>query len=282
METIIVAIDFSKGSLHALDYAISFSNHVKSDLHLVWVDNITSDEVVYTHFSKEDRLEHKKNFEDLIRKYDKKIKNGKITYSLRRGKVHVEIAKVASSKNADLIIAGTHGVTGFEEYWIGSNAYRIVTTAPCPVITVRNDFESENIIRSIVFPVDSTVETKQKLPYTANIAKIFNATVNILGLYSTTLKSVQKRIDGYVNNAAKYFDENQVQYKVEKFKPDNITQSIIKYAENNKSNLIAIMTEQEGTTGHVFLGPHAQQLINHSPIPILSLKSKEVIIMQDK
>ncbi len=280
MKTIIVAIDFSKGSIHALEYAIRFANHVKSNIHLVWVDNITTDETVYSHFSNEDKLEHKKSFEKLFRKYRSKLSNGNLSYCMRRGKVHMEIAKVASQEDADLIIAGTHGVTGFEEYWIGSNAYRIVTSAPCPVITIRNDFDSDTLVSSIVFPIDSTVETRQKLPFTANIARIFNAAVHILGLYSTTLKSVQKRIDSYVDNAAKYFEENQVHYKVKKFKPDNITQSIIKYAEDNNAHLIAIMTEQEGTTGHVFLGPHAQQLINHSPIPILSLKSKEIIKLQ--
>ena len=39
MKEIIVAIDFSKGSLHALDYAIELANHQKSNLTMVWVDN---------------------------------------------------------------------------------------------------------------------------------------------------------------------------------------------------------------------------------------------------
>ena len=37
---------------------------------------------------------------------------------------------------AGLIITGSHGISGFEEYWIGSNAFKIVTYATCPVVTV--------------------------------------------------------------------------------------------------------------------------------------------------
>jgi hypothetical protein len=37
--------------------------------------------------------------------------------------------------------------------------------------------------------------------------------------------------------------------------------------------MILIMTEQGGTSGNVFLGPYAQQLINNALIPVLSLQS---------
>jgi hypothetical protein len=71
---------------------------------------------------------------------------------------------MAKMTDADLIIAGTHGVTGFEQYWIGSNAYRIVSYAPCPVITVRFDFDFDNDIRNVVLPIDATPDTRQKVP----------------------------------------------------------------------------------------------------------------------
>ncbi|MCF8235141.1 MAG: universal stress protein [Bacteroidales bacterium] len=281
MKNFIVAIDFSKTSIHALQYAIDFANRIKASIHMVWVDNISSDEVVYSQFTNDNKLEHKKNFNKLKKENESRLKHGELTFSMRRGKVHIEIAKEAKKNGADMIIAGTHGITGFEAYWIGSNAYRIVTSAPCPVLTIRNDFKFEKGIRKIVFPIDNSVETKQKLPFTVNLAVVFSTEVHILGLYSTAIRAVQKRIDGYVESAEKYFAEKKVKYETEKFQADNITKSIINYAEKIEADMITIMTEQENTMGHVFLGPHAQQLINHSPIPILSLKSKEVLIEHD-
>ena len=275
--TIVVAIDFSKGSLHALNYAINLANKFNANVHMVWVDNVFSEELVYNQFSNKDKLEQKKNFEKLSKDKGKLMKKGKLGFSMRKGKVHIELAKVARSQDADLIVAGTHGVTGYESYWIGSNAYRIVSYAPCPVITIRSDYECCNEIKSILFPVDSSVETKQKLPFTVNIAKTFGSVIHLLGLYSTNLKSVRSRIDKHIEAAAKYFEENGVKYELEKHQPDNITKYILDFADKKKVNLIAIMTDQENTIDHVFLGQHAQQLISHSDKPILSLKSKEVI-----
>ncbi len=37
------------------------------------------------------------------------------------------------------------------------------------------------------------------------------------------------------------------------------------------------MTEQETTTANIFLGPYAQQMVNHSPVPVLSMRAKELV-----
>ena len=48
-----------------------------------------------------------------------------------------QIVRVARSKRFDLVIIGTHGRTGLAKFFLGSVAGRVVSTAPCPVLTVR-------------------------------------------------------------------------------------------------------------------------------------------------
>jgi hypothetical protein len=48
----------------------------------------------------------------------------------------------------------------------------------------------------------------------------------------------------------------------------------IDYALSKSADLISIMTEQE-TPANILLGPHAQQLVNQSPVPILSIHPVE-------
>ena len=160
MKQIIVAIDFSKTSMNALAYGIHIGNKAKADVQMVWVDNTTSEEVVFEGFAHEERNEKVALLKELQEKYSKSLKGGKLDFKTRKGKVYIEIAQQAKSTNADLIIAGTHGVSGFEEFWIGSNAYRIVTNAPCPLITLRHDFKVGDI-HKIVIPIDSSQETRQ-------------------------------------------------------------------------------------------------------------------------
>jgi len=56
---------------------------------------------------------------------------------LVRGSAHDQIVKAAKSKKADLIVIGTHGRTGLSKLFMGSVAGRVVSTATCPVLTVR-------------------------------------------------------------------------------------------------------------------------------------------------
>lgn len=276
MKQIIVAIDFSKTSLSALAYGIHLANKAGADLQMVWVDNTTSDEVVFEGFAHEERNEKVNLLKELQEASAKKLKKGKLDFKTRKGKVYIEIAQQAKAINADLIIAGTHGVSGFEEFWIGSNAYRIVTHAPCPVITLRHDCKVEDV-RKIVIPIDSSQETRQKIPVASQVAQLFDSEIHLLSLYSTSLRSVQRRVDNYAKQVVDYLKERKVRYVSEIKESENITRTTIDYAEVVGANLIAIMTEQETTTANLFLGPYAQQMVNHSPIPVLSMRSKELI-----
>lgn len=281
MKTIIVAIDFSKCSVHALDYAIEIANRIKSNILMVWVDNTKSDETVYT-ASMSSRKEIAENFDELIDEHAHLLKEGEITYKIRKGKVHHEIANQAKYSDAMLVVAGTHGVAGFEEFWIGSNAYRIVTTSPCPVITIRADYNFKKEIKKIVVPIDSSLETRQKLPFSTKIAKYYNSEIHVVSLYSTTIKAVRHKVDNYTLQVKKYLEEEEIKFHLETVDAENVTNSTINYAKEINADIIAIMTEQETTTSNLFLGAYAQQMVNHSPIPVLSIHAKEFIRIQSR
>ena len=56
---------------------------------------------------------------------------------LMDGMPYEQIARAARSKRADLVVIGTHGRTGLAKFFLGSVASRVVSTATCPVLTVR-------------------------------------------------------------------------------------------------------------------------------------------------
>ncbi len=55
-----------------------------------------------------------------------------------------EIVRAAEREHADLIVLGTHGRGAMGRFFLGSVADRVVRTAPCPVVTVR---EAEDTTR---------------------------------------------------------------------------------------------------------------------------------------
>lgn len=55
---------------------------------------------------------------------------------LTSGTPWVELVRRAMERNADLLVAGTHGCTGFQPMALGSNAQRLALLAPRPVVLV--------------------------------------------------------------------------------------------------------------------------------------------------
>lgn len=47
------------------------------------------------------------------------------------------IVEEATQREADLIVIGTHGLSGLKHMLLGSIAERVVQKAPCPVLTVK-------------------------------------------------------------------------------------------------------------------------------------------------
>jgi nucleotide-binding universal stress UspA family protein len=61
----------------------------------------------------------------------------KVDTVLRHGPAWSEILAVAAETKADLIVMGTHGRRGLARALLGSVAEKVVRTASCPVMTVR-------------------------------------------------------------------------------------------------------------------------------------------------
>jgi nucleotide-binding universal stress UspA family protein len=275
MQPIVVAVDFSNTSIHAVDYAIPMANKLKSDIILVWVDKINSQESLYPDTSNENRGEAKKRFDELIQASSKKLSKGlSIEYKLKKGKIYHEVDNLARSHNAVLIVTGAHGISGYEEYWIGSNAFKIVTYASCPVITIRHDFAIRKSLKRILVPIDGSAETLQKLPFVARLATLFKAEVHIVTTHTSHLKSIQRIAEKYAQTTASYFRNHDVRFIEDSIVSNDITRAVISYAINVEADLISIMTEQE-TPVNILLGAQAQQLINQSPVPVLSVHPQE-------
>ena len=158
-------------------------------------------------------------------------------------------------KSASLIVIGSHGSSGFDEFWMGSNANRLISSTYIPVISLRADVPVERDLERIVFPVDSTPETRQKIIFTSIIASYFNAEVHVLALYTDGSKSTKTRVDKYAQQMVEFLDEENIVNKLEKVEASNITDTILEYARKIDANLIAIMTEQERSAFNILLGP---------------------------
>ena len=62
----------------------------------------------------------------------------RVTVEIRGGKPWMEIIAAAEELGCDLIVMGTHGESGtLKDFFIGSQAERVVRRAPCDVLVVK-------------------------------------------------------------------------------------------------------------------------------------------------
>lgn len=275
MSNIIVAIDFSDCSINAFLHALSIAQHCKLDIILLWVNKTSAEKEKFAGPTEVSKGEVQKAFHDLISKYQPELPDNKITFKIRNGKIYREVALEAKASNALLLVVGTHGASGFEEFWAGSNANKIVADSPCPVITIRGGIDIKRPLSRILLPIDSTMETRQKASLAGQLAKCHGAEIIILKLYTSKIKDVRQNVDLYASQVARHLEKEGVAYTIDYLEPENISDGTIQYAKAMNVNLIAIMTEQETTTANLFMGPFAHQTVNHSPIPVLSIHPKE-------
>ncbi len=256
---ILIGYDNSRASQVAMDKALKTCRAFGSDLYVVNVKTpkSTSD-----------------NYEAVVA--DMASKYGiKIHYIERRGNVSKEIAGTERDIGADLIFMGSHGKQGFQPYWIGSNTGRVVSASSCPVVSVQEDAASMDF-SNIILPLDDSIETRQKVPYAVILAKAFNATIHIFAVSKDKSDETRRRIEAYARQTENYFDERNVRYTVEVRQGNPVPQACIDYGAEKKAGLIMMMTGTDG--GGWFMGTYAQQLINHSNIPICAIHSRDMLL----
>lgn len=281
---ILIPVDLSANSLLALEHATFMAKLFKADLILVHIMETKTLKLDLGSFTKGD----KKNAEEVItQKLEElsvqlRIKTGcKVSTILKSGKIAKGISEATSESKADILVMGTHGVSGFEEFFIGSNAFRVITEAKIPVITVQTHAQKVGF-DSILCPIDSSSASLEKARYVAELAKKYNSKVHILGILSVDDDDAALKLDKKLEQIEKYMAKNEVKYVMEMVEGQDLASITLKYAKKIKSDLIVIMTEQEQNFTGIFLGQFAQQVVNHSKIPVLSITPEEVETTMNK
>ncbi|AXT62287.1 universal stress protein [Aquimarina sp. AD10] len=278
MKKILVPVDFSKYSEYALEAAAVFAK--QHDAEIIVLHMLGLSEAVLTKNEGQEVAEAvyymklaEKRFETFLDK--EYLKGIKVTETVQNYKIFSEINEVAHENNADLIVMGSHGVSGLrEEVFVGSNTEKVVRTADVPVFVVKNsvgDFK----IKEVVFACDFKIENLR--PY-HNAMRLFNA----LGANVHLL---------YVNlPGEKFKNSTQMEEKVKEFlfKADagnlemhdhvvyysdySVESGVFNYSKKIDADIIAIPTHGRRGIAHFFSGSIGEDIANHSDKPVLTFK----------
>jgi len=138
---ILVPIDFSETSKQAFQYALRFAEQFRCEivlLHVVEPETVIAGTplAVDVFAQPEDDMTAAKAELAALTASSRNRPNSVVS-AVRTGHAPNEINKLAKDLDVDLIIIATHGYTSWRHLCIGSTAERVVRTAPCPVLVVR-------------------------------------------------------------------------------------------------------------------------------------------------
>lgn len=143
IKKILYATDYSKASARAFDEAVKLAKQNRAELLVVHVVEptpyVAGEEFAGAEiYAKLDDMA-KREAQSAMSKLMLRLKKLRVKAQslLLRGSARDQIVKAAKSKKADMIVIGTHGRTGLSKLFMGSVAGSVVSTAACPVMTVR-------------------------------------------------------------------------------------------------------------------------------------------------
>lgn len=272
MKNFIIPVDFSSESLKGLDLALLFSQYRYVNAQMVYVHKgRPSGFGVHEEYSRiEERLE------ELVAEYQPAMGNdSRLRYIIKAGKVYEEVVSQAESYKDSVIAMSTHGASGFEEFFLGSNAFRIISATTLPVFTIRRNVVPKQISR-IVLPIDTTLETRQKVPTTAEVAKLFGAEVHVLSVSLSNGSKSLRRLSAYAGQTCAFLEKMGVSFVEQAVTGNNIADLTVDYARSVGADMISMITEQEASMTNLILGNVAQQLLNKANTIVLNITPREM------
>ncbi|MBC7696421.1 MAG: universal stress protein [Burkholderiales bacterium] len=278
---IIITTDFSDTALLAIKHGAFLAQYTKGEIFLVHIitrhwekfnvftPSITIDNIETASIAVQAKLEQLA--QDIRKEY-----NGiTVTTVVNSGNPTAEIIKFAKEINAGLIVMGTHGYSAWEDLTIGSNALKVLTKSPCPVLTM-SEHANKFGYKKIVLPIDTSEHTRHKVVLTLELAKQFSAQIYAVGILADdeeNKKHAMQVMLRQVDTAAKDKGVACTTELVENVK--NRAVATVNYCEKVGGDLISIMTDQDAELSGFFLGPYALQVIHHSKVPVLSIKAED-------
>ena len=194
-----------------------------------------------------------------------------VNHIVQAGNPADEICRWALHKKMDLIVMGTHGASGLREFFMGSNAYRVVKNAPCPVLTLPGNNQWLNF-KKILFPVRMVSHALDKYEVVRPIIRKNDSSLLVAGVVKKSEPASHIEMKELVDRVRRQIAEDDVICCSELHYCENPAKQVLDIAERDKSDLIVITATLDRTVKDFFLGPYTQDIVNHAQFPVLSIK----------
>jgi len=276
INTILIPTDFSEFSESALKVGLAIAKRQEADVILLHVLDqfayMPPAEVFLPNFPIKKDIEStiQKKLEDMSVKIQRET-GIKITGRILDGIPSNGICQLTYDEKISLIVMGTHGTSGLREFFIGSEAFRVVKNVTCPVLTVPGNWDKTEF-KKVLFPIRLKPGAIDKYFYARPIIEKNNSEIVLLGLSDKGKPRDLKEITSLMDKLKLQLHYDNILFKPILIPCDDFPSKAIEIANEQEVDLIILTANLDYDFKSYFIGPFAQQLINHSKLPVLNIK----------
>jgi nucleotide-binding universal stress UspA family protein len=182
-----------------------------------------------------------------------------------------KIKSIIKDENVDLVVMGSKGSSGLDEFLLGSNTEKVVRSADCPVLTVKQS-DPDFTVNEIVLASDFKREIRHAIERFKVFQDLFGARmhlvyVNTPGAFESS-SSIREKLESTAQNyGLKNYTTNVYNDTIEE-------DGILHFAEDIRADLIMMATHGRTGLSHLLSGSIAEDLVNHTKIPVLTFNLK--------
>lgn len=273
MKRILVPTDFSKHAEHALRVAAQIAKKNDSEiylLHMLELPHQGSDAISSGSEIPQIMLFKNHAINKLEELMDSDFLEGiSVSEIIQFEKAFDGILAVSKKNDVDLIVMGSHGASGYEEMFIGSNAEKVVRISEVPVLVIKNetdDFKAKNI----VFASDFSAEIKKPFKKLVELATIFDSHLNLVMINTPNSFKSTAVAEQIMSDFLKEFDFKN--YSTHIYNDVNVEKGILNFATSVDADLIGMCTHGRTGFSHFFNGSISEDLVNHTVRPVITFK----------
>ena len=274
MNKILVPTDFSNQALNAIKASIEIAKKTQAEiilLHILDLPSSQGSDYVQTDTSIPEVLFFKNAAEKKLTELAKSdLFDGiKVATSFIQDKTAQGVIKTAESNKVDLIVMGSHGISGAKGYFVGSNTQKVVRFADTPVLVIKGDFENFNIDK-ITFASDFSEGMKTPFKQALELCNILQAELDLLLINTPNSFKPTDVSEKILKDFLNGITTKEFSFTI--YNDFSVEKGILKYMEKNNVDLVGIATHGRTGLAHFFNGSISEDLVNHSPKSILTFK----------
>lgn len=279
--TILVPVDFTEPSLNALAVAVRFCQQQQTEIHLVYILNPATVRPATAQgqmpdLSQEHLIQEGTDMIQMLATVTAQEHQVRCSASYRQGKIPEEVVRTASRINADLIVIGTQNGVDAETFRLGADAYQIIKTVSCPVLTVPVHQKWITFER-ILFPVRPAPGTLDKYAFTRKIIQNDQAEVTILALCAPDEVISMHQLKDEVAVLTDKLTQDTIRSQTMFCQTDSMAETVLEKADELNTDLLIITASLSVTTENYFMGPFTQQIVYNSRVPVLAIRPESAL-----